>query len=59
VLEYVVGRRSNAVFLRLKQLLEPGGIATFDTGRMGAYERQITVEKHEIRRETQIREDDI
>jgi insertion element IS1 protein InsB len=36
VLAYVFGRRKDAVFLKLQQLLEPFGITKFYTGRMGS-----------------------
>ena len=39
VLAYVFGRRKDAVFLKLQQLLEPFGITTFYTDGWGAYER--------------------
>jgi insertion element IS1 protein InsB len=41
VLAYVFGRRKDAVFLKLQQLLEPFGITKFYTDGWGAYERHI------------------
>lgn len=48
VLAYVFGRRSDEVFLQLKQLLEPFGIKRFCTDGWGAYERHLPVEVHEV-----------
>jgi insertion element IS1 protein InsB len=36
------------VFLKLKALLEPFGITTFDTDGWGAYERHVEPEKHTV-----------
>ncbi len=48
------GRRSDEVFLQLKQLLEPFGIKQFCTDGWGAYERHLPVEVHEVgKRKTQ------
>jgi insertion element IS1 protein InsB len=47
VLAYVFGRRKDEVFLKLKELLEPFGITTYDTDGWGAYERHIDAEKHQ------------
>jgi insertion element IS1 protein InsB len=46
VLAYVFGRRKDAVFLELKQLLEPFGITRFYTDHWGAYTRQLDPEQH-------------
>lgn len=46
VLAYVFGRRKDAVFLELKQLLEPFGITRFYTDHWGAYTRQLEPERH-------------
>lgn len=54
VLAYVFGRRSDEVFLQLKQLLEPFGIKRFCTDGWGAYERHLPDEVHEVgKRKTQ------
>ena len=45
VLAYVFGRRKDAVFLKLQQLLEPFGITKFYTDGWGAYERHIDAKK--------------
>jgi insertion element IS1 protein InsB len=44
VLAYVLGRRQDAVFLKLKGLLEPCGIARFFTDHGGAYARHLAPE---------------
>ena len=41
VLAYVFGRRQDEVFLKLKALLEPFGIARYYTDSWGAYTRHI------------------
>src|SRR5262249_30420343 len=51
VLAYVFGRRKDAVFLKLQQLLEPFGITTFYTDGWGAYERHIDTKKHHVGKE--------
>jgi len=51
VLAYVLGRRKDAVFLQLKELLEPFGITRFYTDGWGAYERHIAPEQHHIGKE--------
>jgi insertion element IS1 protein InsB len=51
VLAYVLGRRQDDVFLKLKALLEPFGITTFYTDGWGAYERHIDAEKHQVGKE--------
>ena len=48
VLAYVFGRRQDAVFLQLKELLEPFGIRRFYTDGWGAYERHIDPTQHEV-----------
>jgi insertion element IS1 protein InsB len=54
VLAYVVGRRQDEVFLKLKVLLEPFGIARFYTDYWGAYTRHIDVDQHQLgKRNTQ------
>ena len=51
VLAYVFGRRKDAVFLKLQQLLEPFGITKFYTDGWGAYERHIDTKKHQVGKE--------
>ena len=48
VLAYVLGRRKDEIFLKLKGLLEPFGITRFYTDNWGAYERHLDPEKHII-----------
>jgi insertion element IS1 protein InsB len=45
------GRRKDAVFLTLQQLLEPFGITKFSTDGWGAYERHIETKKHHVGKE--------
>ena len=53
-LAYVFGRRKDAVFLKLQQLLEPFGITKFYTDGWGAYERHIDpVQPHVGKEHTQ------
>lgn len=47
VLAYVFGRRKDAVFVKLKALLEPFGISRYYTDYWGAYTRHIDTDKHE------------
>jgi insertion element IS1 protein InsB len=47
VLAYVFGRRKDEVFLKLKALLEPFGIARYYTDYWGAYTRHIDAEAHQ------------
>jgi insertion element IS1 protein InsB len=51
VLAYVFGRRKDAVFLKLQQLLEPLGITKFYTDGWGACERHIDTKKHHVGKE--------
>lgn len=54
VLAYVFGKRQDAVFKKLKELLEPFGISRFYTDDWGAYQRHLDTDKHEIgKRNTQ------
>ena len=54
ILAYVFGDRKDAVFLKLKDLLEPFGITRFFTDDWGAYERHIPAEQHVVgKRNTQ------
>ncbi len=46
VLAYVFGRRKDEVFLQLKALLEPFGLARFYTDYWGAYTRHLEPEVH-------------
>jgi insertion element IS1 protein InsB len=46
VLAYVFGRRQDEVFLKLKDLLEPFGIARFFTDHLGAYARHLAPATH-------------
>ncbi len=48
VLAYVFGRRKDAVFLKLKALLEPFGITKYYTDGWGAYERHLDAEQHQV-----------
>ena len=45
ILAYVLGDRKDAVFLKLKALLEPFGIRQFYTDDWGAYERHLPLEQ--------------
>jgi insertion element IS1 protein InsB len=47
VLAYVLGRRKDEVFLQLKALLEPFGIARFYTDYRGAYTRHLDTDEHQ------------
>ena len=46
VLAYVLGRRKDEVFLRLKALLEPFGLTHFYTDHWGAYTRHLDPDEH-------------
>ncbi len=46
VLAYVLGDRTDNVFLKLKTLLEPFGISKFYTDGWGAYERRLDPHQH-------------
>ena len=46
VLAYVFGRRTDAVFLQRKALLEPFGLTRFYTDHWGAYTRHLDPEVH-------------
>ena len=48
VLAYVLGERTDNVFLKLKDLLEPFGITKFYSDGWGAYERKLTPTQHQI-----------
>ena len=45
------GRRQDAVFLKLQQLLEPFGITKFYTDGWGAYERHLDTTQHQVGKE--------
>ena len=51
VLAYVFGRRQDAVFLKLQQLLKPFGITKYYTDGWGAYERHIDPEQPHVGKE--------
>ena len=54
VLAYVLGRRKDKVFLKLKKLLDPFKIRIFYTDDWGAYDRHIEKKNHEVgKRNTQ------
>ena len=46
VLAYVLGRRKDEVFLKLKGLLEPFGITKYYTDYWGAYTRHLDADAH-------------
>jgi insertion element IS1 protein InsB len=48
VLAVRFGRRKDEVFLQLKALLEPFGITRFYTDGLGAYERHLESDRHEV-----------
>jgi len=48
VLAYVLGRRRDEVFLKLKDLLEPFEITRFYTDDWGVYKRHLDPELHVI-----------
>ena len=47
VLAYVLGRRKDEVFLKLKALLEPFGITRYYTDSWGAYIRHLDADAHQ------------
>jgi insertion element IS1 protein InsB len=47
VLAYVLGRRKDEVFLKLKTLLEPFGITRYYTDYWGAYTRHLEADEHQ------------
>jgi insertion element IS1 protein InsB len=47
VLAYVLGRRKDEVFLKLKGLLEPFGITKYYTDHWGAYTRHLDADAHQ------------
>jgi len=51
VLAYVFGRRKDAVFLALQDLLKPFGITRFYTDGWGAYARHIDPAQHQVGKE--------
>ena len=48
ILAYTFGARKDAVFLELKQLLEPFGISRYFTDDWGAYDRHIDPGQHVV-----------
>ena len=48
VLAYVLGTRTDNVFVKLKTLLEPFGINKFYTDGWGAYERKLDSNQHQV-----------
>jgi insertion element IS1 protein InsB len=48
VLAYVLGDRTDNVFLKLKGLLEPFGISKFYTDGWGAYQRKLDPNRHQV-----------
>ena len=54
VLAYVIDRRKDRAFIRLKSLLKPFGITKYYTDDWGAYERHLPKYQHEVgKRNTQ------
>src|SRR5262247_2344499 len=51
VLAYVFGRRKDAVFLKLQELLAPFDITKVYTDGWGAYERHLNAEQHQVGKE--------
>ena len=47
VLAYMLGRRKDEVFLKLKAFLEPFGITRYYTDYWGAYTRHVEADKHQ------------
>jgi insertion element IS1 protein InsB len=47
VIAYVLGRRKDEVFLKLKALLEPFGITRYYTDYWGAYTRHLDTDAHQ------------
>ncbi len=48
MIAYVLGKRTDATFKKLQNLLTPLNISTFYTDNWGSYERNISPEKHVI-----------
>ena len=48
VMAYVVGTRKDVVFLKLKALLEPLGIARYYTDKAGVYRRHLPPAQHTV-----------
>jgi insertion element IS1 protein InsB len=48
ILAYVLGTRTDNVFVKLKTLLEPFGISKFYTDGWGAYERKLDPNQHQV-----------
>jgi insertion element IS1 protein InsB len=50
VLAYVLGTRTEAVFLKLRALLAPFGITRYYTDKAGVYQRHLPPEQHTVRK---------
>lgn len=48
VLAYVLGKRTDNIFLKLKALLEPFGISKFYTDNWATYERKLDPNQHQV-----------
>ncbi len=48
VLAYVLARRTNKAFLKLKRLLKPFGITKFYTDNLNTYQRNIPSQDHQV-----------
>ncbi|MBW4662629.1 MAG: IS1 family transposase [Chroococcus sp. CMT-3BRIN-NPC107] len=48
VLAYVLGKRTDNIFLKLKTLLEPCGISKFYTDNWGTYDRKLDPNQHQV-----------
>jgi insertion element IS1 protein InsB len=51
ILAYVLGTHTDAVFVKLKQLLAPFGITRFYTDDWGTYQRNLLPQQHTIGKE--------
>jgi insertion element IS1 protein InsB len=48
IVAYVVGRRADDVFLKLKALLVPLGVTHYYSDKWGAYRRHLPAEQHTV-----------
>ena len=48
VLAYVLGRRADAVFMKLRKLLKPFGLVHFYTDAAGVYDRHLLATAHTV-----------
>lgn len=48
ILAYVIGRRQDRMFLKLKRMLKPFGITKFYTDNWGAYERHLSEDERTV-----------